>query len=183
MLFKVLLDICLQLFADFIDVLLFGGDALNPAGVVPNHILVEHLADGDDLLVDMVHLKVLVDSQVDLYLLDCIDPLVKHMLGFVDFSESSLPDDANFFEETLIPVLLKVLAELIVVSLLLVPENYGLMQVLACRLVLLDPDEADYWLRIIVDFDLAAPFFLLLLLNFDCVGQFEFRSLTSICLH
>jgi hypothetical protein len=98
LLLEVLLDVEFKLFANSIDVLFFGWDALDPASVVPHHILVKHLADCYNLLVDMVHLEILINTKMDLYLLDCIVPLVQNVLGLEYLAEATFSNDADFLK-------------------------------------------------------------------------------------
>jgi len=65
----------------------------------------KYLTDCHNLLVDMVHFEVLVNSKMDLDFLDGIDSLIKNVLGFVDFSKSTLTDHAYLFEKSLVSVL------------------------------------------------------------------------------
>jgi hypothetical protein len=57
--------------------------------MIPDHILVLYLANGDNFSVDTMLLEVLIDSQMYLNLLDSIHPLVKHMLHLVDLSKAT----------------------------------------------------------------------------------------------
>jgi hypothetical protein len=140
-------------------VLLFCRDTLDPAGMISDDILVLNLADGNNLLVDVMHLEILIQTQMNLDLFDCVNPLIKYVLGFIHLSKTSLTDDADFFKESLVPILLQVLAELVVVSLLFVPEDYGLMDVFASRLVSLNSYKVHQRLCIEVNFDPAALLF------------------------
>jgi hypothetical protein len=53
---------------------------------------------------------------MNLDLLDGVDPLVQHMLSFEHLAEATLSNDTNLLEESLVPVLLKILAELVIVG-------------------------------------------------------------------
>ena len=53
----------------------------------------------------MVHFEILVNSKMDLDFLDSVDSLVKNVLGFVDFSKSTLTDHAYLFEKSLVSIL------------------------------------------------------------------------------
>jgi hypothetical protein len=119
--------------------------------MVPYHVLVENLADCHNLLVDMVHLEVLVNAKMDLNFFDRVDSLVKNVLGFIDFSKSTLTDHAYLFEKSLVSILLQILAELVIICLLFVPENDLLMDVFASWLVLFDPDKVNHWLSVHVN--------------------------------
>lgn len=87
-----------ELLDSLVDLLHIWRYALNPACMIPDHILVLYLADGHNLSVDTVLLEVLIDSQMYLDLLDSIHPLVKHVLHLIDLPKAAFTEQLLLVE-------------------------------------------------------------------------------------
>lgn len=90
------------------------------------------------------------------------------MLCLVDLAKAALSDDTDLLKKSLVPILLKVLAELVVICLLLIPEYDGIMNILPRGLMFFNSDKVNN--RFIIQSNILSYFTLFLkFINFDLV--------------
>lgn len=113
LLFELPLQLLLLLvdpFDHLLDGFLLRLGCLDPAGVVPDHVLVKQKLHGLDLLEDHVLLDVLVHPQIDPDLFDGVHVRVKLMLHFEDSAEPPAAQLVDFLELLVVAVTLEILA-------------------------------------------------------------------------
>ena len=95
---ELLSEVVFNFFDNLRDKFVWWDFAFNPAGMISNDVFVKYLTDSNYFSINTVFIEILIDTQVNLNLLDSILSLVEDMLYFKYFPKASLSKQSLLIE-------------------------------------------------------------------------------------